>query len=261
MPTFQDVLLDKKDNIALLTLNRPKALNAISRGIIGGLREAAAYIDQDPEIRALIISGAGDRAFSAGLDIKNELLPGGSILDGWNARTMHEALQKCRDTFTLYEKLPVPVIAAIQGYCLGGAIEIILCCDIRLAAENAVFSMPETQLGIVPDLGGSTRLPRIIGAGMAKELIYTGRKIDAKEALRIGLVEHVYAVKDLLSEAWKMASEIAAANPAVIQGAKRVMNYTLSAPLDAALSFETATSLHATQFDQLTKARGEEKAK
>lgn len=252
MPAFQDVLLEKKNHIALLTLNRPKALNAISRGLIGGFKEAAEYIDQDPEIWVVIITGAGDRAFCAGLDLRKAVIPGESILDGWNTRTMHGAIEKCRNAFTMYEKLPVPVIAAIHGYCLGGGIEIALCCDIRLAADNAVFALPETQLGIVPDLGGSSRLPRIVGAGTAKELIYTGRRIDAKEALRIGLVQHVYAKSELMPEAWKMAGEIAAANPAVIQGAKSVINNSLSSPLDAALNYETATSLYATQFDQLT---------
>ena len=158
-------------------------------------------------------------------------IPGESILDGWNTRTMHDALVKCRDTLTMYEKLPVPVIAAIHGYCLGGGVEIALCCDIRLAAENAIFAMPEVGLKIVPDIGGSSRLPRIVGAGMAKEMIFTGRRIDAKEALRIGLVQHVYAKDDLMPQAWKMAEEIAAAYPAVVHGAKMVINHSLSSPL------------------------------
>jgi len=251
MPAFQDVLLEKKKHIAQVTLNRPKVLNAISRGLIGGLKEAAEYIDQDPEIRVVILAGAGGRAFCAGLDLKKSMQPGESILDGWNTRTVHDAIKKCRDAFTMYEKLPVPVIAAINGYCLGGGIEIALCCDIRLAAEDAIFAMPEAKLGIVPDLGGSSRLPRVVGAGMAKELIYTGRRIDAKEALRIGLVQHVYAKNELMAEAWKMAEEIAAVVPSVTQGIKLVINNSLSSPLDAALQFETATSLHATQFGDL----------
>jgi enoyl-CoA hydratase len=254
MPVFQDaVSLEIKDHVALLTLNRPKSLNAISRGFIVGLKEAAEYIDTTPDIRVVILTGSGDRAFCAGLDLKMMAIPGESILDGWNTRTMHDALVKCRDTLTMYEKLPVPVIAAIHGYCLGGGVEIALCCDIRLAAENAIFAMPEVGLKIVPDIGGSSRLPRIVGAGMAKELIFTGRRIDAKEALRIGLVQHVYAKDDLMPQAWKMAEEIAAAHPTVVHGAKMVINYSLSSPLDSALQFETATSLHATQFPDLKK--------
>ncbi|MCX6008328.1 MAG: enoyl-CoA hydratase/isomerase family protein [Chloroflexi bacterium] len=253
MQAFQDVLLEKKNHIAQVIFNRPKVLNAISRGFIGGLKEAAEYIDQDPDIRVVIMLGAGDRAFCAGLDLKKVIVPGESILDGWNVRTIHDAIQKCRDAFSIYEKLPVPVIAAINGYCLGGGIEIALCCDIRLAADDAIFAMPEAKLGIVPDMGGSSRLPRAVGAGMAKEMIYTGRRIDAKEALRIGLVQHVYAKSELMAEAWKLAEEIAAVHPAVTQGIKRVINTSMSSPLEAALNFETATSMHATQFGDLTK--------
>jgi enoyl-CoA hydratase/carnithine racemase len=249
MPVFQDVLLEKKNHIAQLTLNRPRAMNAISREMFGGLIEAADYIQHDSEIRVVIITGSGDRAFCAGLDLKKSLEPGGTILDKWNVRTVHEALENCRNSLTMYEKLPVPVIAAIHGYCLGGGVEIALVCDIRLASDDAVFAMPEAGLGIVPDVGGSARLPRVIGAGMAKELLYTGRRIDAREALRIGLVQHVYPKGELMTEAWKLAGEIKAVNPSVTHGIKMVVNYSLSSSLDAALSFETATSMHATKLN------------
>ncbi len=251
MPVFQDVLLEKKNHIAQLTLNRPQSLNAISRELIGGLIEAAEYIEHDSEIRVVIITGAGDRAFCAGLDLKKSIQPGETILDKWNVRTVHDALENCRNSLTMYEKLPIPIIAAINGYCLGGGIEISLVCDIRLASDDAIFAMPESKLGIVPDIGGSSRLPRMIGAGMAKELLYTGRRIDAREALRIGLVQHVYPKIELMTEAWKLAEEIAAVNPSVTQGIKLVVNNSMSSPLDAALSFETATSLHATRFSLL----------
>lgn len=249
MTVFQDVLLEKKGHVALLTLNRPKSMNAITREMFGGLREAAEYIRHDSGIRAVIIAGAGDRAFCAGLDLKKSLEPGGTILDRWDVRTVFEALESCRDSLTMYEKLPVPVIAAIHGYCLGGGIEIALVCDIRLASEDAVFAMPEARLGIVPDVGGSARLPRVVGAGKAKELIYTGRRIDAGEALRIGLVQHVYPKGELMAEAWKMAGEIAEVTPSVAHGIKMVVNYSLSSSLDDALSFETATSMHATKLN------------
>jgi len=249
MPVFQDVLLETKDHIALLTLNRPQSMNAISREILGGLIEAAEYIQHDSEIRVVIITGAGDRAFCAGLDLKKSLEPGGTILDKWNVRTVYDALENCRNALTMYEKLPIPVIAAIQGYCLGGGIEIALVCDIRLASDEAIFAMPEAKLGIVPDIGGSSRLPRMIGAGMAKELLYTGRRIDAGEALRIGLVQHVYPKSELMAEAWKLAGEITGVTPSVTQGIKMVVNYSLSSSLDAALSFETATSIHASKLN------------
>jgi enoyl-CoA hydratase/carnithine racemase len=249
MQVFQDVLLEKKGHIAQLTLNRPQSMNAISREIFGGLAEAAENIQHDSEIRVVIITGAGDRAFCAGLDLKKSLQPGETILDKWNVRTAYDALENCRNVLTLYEKLPVPVIAAIHGYCLGGGIEIALVCDIRLASDESTFAMPEAKLGIVPDIGGSARLPRIIGAGMAKELLYSGRRIDAKEALRIGLVQHVYPKGELMAEAWRLAEEITEVNPSVTQGIKMVVNYSLSSSLDSALSFETATSMHATRVN------------
>jgi enoyl-CoA hydratase/carnithine racemase len=249
MQVFQDVLLEKKNHIAQLTLNRPESMNAISRELLGGLMEAADYIGHDSEIRVVIITGAGDRAFCAGLDLKKSVQPGGTILDNWNVRTVYDALENCRNSLTMYEKLPVPVIAAIHGYCLGGGIEIALVCDIRLASDDAIFAMPEAKLGIVPDIGGSSRLPRMIGAGMAKELLYTGRRIDAREALRIGLVQHVYPKNELMAEAWKLAEEITEVNPSVTQGIKLVVNYSLSSSLDAALSFETATSMHASKVN------------
>jgi enoyl-CoA hydratase/carnithine racemase len=142
----------------------------------------------------------------------------------------------------MYEKLAVPVIAAINGYCLGGGLELALACDVRLAVESAVFSLPEVQLGIIPDLGGCQRLPRAVGIGKAKELIYTGKRIDATEALRIGLVQHVFAKGKLMEEALKMANEIAGYNPVVVQAAKRACNVAMSYPLEIGLSFETTSS-------------------
>jgi enoyl-CoA hydratase len=250
MKTFHDVLLEEKDHIAQITLNRPQARNAIGRGVVNGLAEAADHIRQNREIRVAIITGAGDKSFSAGLDIKKEQA-GENILDLGRMRSLYDGLERCRDILTMLERSPVPVIAAINGYCLGGGVEIALCCDIRLAADHAVFSMPEAGLGIVPDFGGSARLPRAIGAAMAKELMLTCRRIDAREALRIGLVQHIYPGDHLMAEAWKMAAEIAAVHPAVSQGIKRVANLSASSPLETALYFETATSLYSSQFGNL----------
>jgi len=145
----------------------------------------------------------------------------------------------------MYEELAVPVIAAINGYCLGAALEFSLCCDMRLACDTAVFGLPEIQFGVLPDLGSTQRLPRIVGLGMAKELIFTGRRIDAAEALRVGLVDHVYPKEQLMTEARKLAEEIAKLNPRIVQGAKRAANLTLSTPLDVGLRMETDICLGA----------------
>jgi enoyl-CoA hydratase len=140
------------------------------------------------------------------------------------------------------QSMPKPVIAAINGPCIGGGMEIALACDIRLASENAVFSIPEVTYGIIPDCGGTQRLPRVIGPGRARDLIFTGRKIDAAEALRIGLADRVYPCDQLMAEAKKLADEIAALPPAAVQAAKRALNVAMSCGLDIGLNYESAIS-------------------
>jgi enoyl-CoA hydratase len=144
-----------------------------------------------------------------------------------------------KSLFTAFEELPVPVIAAINGYCMGAALELSLCCDIRIATENAVFALPEMNYGVIPDLGSTQRLPRIVGIGMAKEMLYTGRRINAQDALRLGLINHIYTREQLIPEAKKLADEIARANPRLMEGAKRAANMSLSTPLDWGLRLET----------------------
>ena len=139
----------------------------------------------------------------------------------------------------MYEELAVPVIAAINGYCLGAAMELSLCCDMRLASDTAVFGLPEIQFGVIPDLGSTQRLPRTVGLGIAKELIITGRRINATEALRVRLVDHMYPKGQLMAEARKLAEEIAKINPHMVQGAKRAANISMSTPLDVGLRMET----------------------
>jgi enoyl-CoA hydratase len=154
-------------------------------------------------------------------------------------RQGYDPLYSLKTIFTMYEDLAVPVIAAINGYCLGAAMELILCCDIRLACDTAGFGLPEIQLGVIPDLGSTQRLPRIVGLSAAKELILTGRRIDAAEALRIRLVDHLYPKHHLMLEARKLATEIAGIAPRLIHGAKRAVNLANSTPLDAGLRMET----------------------
>jgi len=260
MAQDKTVLLEIRDRIATITLNRPEVLNAFTGDILAGLKAAVERIQAEPEIRAAIITGAGDRSFSAGLDLKMAASGQGSLFSG-TARSEFEALQSGGQVFTAYEMLPVPVIAAVNGYCLGVGFELALVCDIRLASETASFSLPEVQLGTIPDFGSTQRLPRIVGVGKAKELIYTGRRIDAAEALRIGLVEHVYPKDKLMEEAWNLAEEMASIAPALIQGAKRAITVAMSHPLEIGLNYETVTAMSTRQ--DITEGAGSllEKAK
>lgn len=241
----KDVLLEVKDYIAMVTLNRPEVLNAFDSGLLEGLKEAAEKLHNDTEARVVILTGSGDKAFCAGLDLKKAaagLEQALGVFAG-KIRSEYEANKIVRNVFAMYDTLPIPVIGAINGYCLGMGFELALACDIRLAADTAVFSMPEVVIGTVPDCGGTQRLPRIVGLGKAKELIFTGRRFDAAEALRIGLVEHVYPKDRLMEEAKKMAAEIAAVSPALIQGSKYAINVAMSYPMEIGLNFETSMAV------------------
>ncbi len=248
------VRLDIEDTIATVLLNRPQVLNAFNSDVWVGLQKAAQAVKENPAVRAVIITGAGDRAFSAGLDLK--MVASGGTVRGVmfpNYREGYDSLYSLKMIPTMYEELAVPVIAAINGYCLGAAMELILCCDIRLACDTAVFGLPEIQFGVIPDLGSVQRLPRVVGLGIAKELIYTGRRINAAEALRVGLVDHLYPKEQLMTEARKLAEEIVKLNPCIVQGAKRAANLTMSTPLDAGLRAETDICLGSgsgTQFGE-----------
>lgn len=235
----EPVQLDIKDCVATVMLNRPNALNSFNHDVLLGLQREAQAIKQNPDVRVVIMTGAGDKAFSAGLDLKMVASGSGPTDIFPGCRQGYDALYSLKMIFSMYEELAVPVIAAINGYCLGAALELALCCDIRLACDVAVFGLPEIQLGVIPDLGSTQRLPRIVGPGMAKELILTGRRIDAAEALRVRLVDHVYPKDQLTTEARKLAQEMARINPHLIQGAKRAVNITSSTPLDVGLRMET----------------------
>ena len=194
-----NVLLEKKGNIAVATINRPKALNALNSAVVADLDEMIGQIMADEEIRALVITGSGEKAFVAGADI-GEM----STL----TKAEGEAFGKLgNDVFRRLEKLPIPTIAAVNGFALGGGCELSMSCDIRICADTAVFGQPETGLGITPGFGGTQRLARLVGPGMAKQLIYTAKNIKADEALRIGLVNAVYPAEELMPAAEKMASD------------------------------------------------------
>lgn len=215
--------------VAVLTINRPKALNALNSAVLDELNKAIDAVDLN-EVRALIITGAGEKSFVAGADI-GEM----SSL----TKEQGEAFgKKGNDVFRKIETLPIPVIAAVNGFALGGGCEISLACDIRICSENAVFGQPEVGLGITPGFGGTQRLARTIGVGMAKQLIYTARNIKAPEALRIGLVNAVYPIEELMGAAKKMASIIASNAPIAVRNCKKAINDGLQTDIESGVEIE-----------------------
>ena len=190
---------DEEDEIGIITISRPKALNALNSKVLDELSETLDNIDIS-HISALIITGEGQKAFVAGADI--------SEMSNLNKEQAKAFSTKGNDVFRKIEKFEVPVIAAVNGFPLGGGCEISLSCDIRICSDNAIFGQPEVGLGITPGFGGTQRLARIIGVGMAKQMIYTGQNIKAEEALKIGLVNAIYPQEELMNEAKKLAINI-----------------------------------------------------
>ncbi len=223
------ITYEQEGFVGVITINRPKALNALNSQVLEELDATLDAIDVN-ETRALVLTGAGDKSFVAGADI-GEM----STL----TKAEGEAFgKKGNDVFRKLETFPIPVIAAINGFALGGGCEISMSCDIRLCAENAIFGQPEVGLGITPGFGGTQRLARIVGPGMAKQMIYTGRNIKADEAYRIGLVNAVYPQEELLPAAKKMASGIAMNAPIAVRACKKAINEGLDVDMDAALVIE-----------------------
>ncbi|CCQ98146.1 putative Methylglutaconyl-CoA hydratase [[Clostridium] ultunense Esp] len=226
------VLYEERGTIAVLTLNRPEVHHALNREILLELREAFNRLERKGSIRAAVITGSGSDSFSAGADLKERA-----------AMTEEEVarfIPFIRDTFTLIERLPQPVIAAINGRALGGGMELALACDVRILSERAVMGLKETTLGIIPGAGGTQRLPRLIGIPKAKELILTGRTITASEALAIGLVNQVVPPEEVLSTALKWAEEISANGPIAVKQAKWAINHGMKTDLDTGLELETS---------------------
>ena len=223
------VLYEVKGNIAILTISREKALNALNSEVLNDLNAALDAVDVNA-VRALIITGAGKKSFVAGADI-GEM----STL----TKAEGEAFgKKGNDVFRKIETLEIPVIAAVNGFALGGGCEISMSCDIRICSENAIFGQPEVGLGITPGFGGTQRLARIVGPGMAKQMIYTARNIKAAEALRIGLVNAVYPVEELMDAAKKMANGIAMNAPIAVRACKKAINEGLEVGMDDAIVIE-----------------------
>ena len=216
-----NILLEKKGLIAVATINRPKALNALNSEVLSDLGELVEAVKADADIRALVITGAGEKAFVAGADI-------GEM----------STLTKEGGVFRAIETLPIPTIAAVNGFALGGGCELSMACDIRICADTAVFGQPETGLGITPGFGGTQRLARLVSPGMAKQLIYTAKNIKADEAYRIGLVNAVYPLEELLPAAEKLAETIAKNAPIAVRACKKAINDGLQVDMDRAIVIE-----------------------
>ena len=220
---------EEEGTTAILTINRPKALNALNSQILQELDKTLDSIDTE-KIRALIITGEGDKSFVAGADIAE-----------MSTLTKEQAKQfsiKGNDVFRKIETFPIPVIAAVNGFALGGGCEISMSCDIRICSENAIFGQPEVGLGITPGFGGTQRLARLVGMGIAKQMIYTGQNIKSNEALRIGLVNAIYPQNELLNEAKKLASLIGKNGPNSIKNSKKAINEGMQVDMDKAIEIE-----------------------
>ncbi|MBW2157430.1 MAG: enoyl-CoA hydratase/isomerase family protein [Deltaproteobacteria bacterium] len=225
------LLVEENDGIAVLTLNRPKVMNSFNFALLNSLKEQVDALKFNTNVRVVIITGADRKAFCAGADLKERTT--------FDELQVKEFIFTIRNLFTSIEHLNKPVIAAINGVALGGGTELALACDIRVAAMNASMGLTETRLAIIPGAGGTQRLPRLIGRGKAKELIFTGRRVDAREALQIGLVNQIYDPESLLTECQKMAAMICETGPIAIEQAKYAINYGLETDLHTGLGIES----------------------
>ena len=226
---YKNIKKKKKDGIGYVTMNRPKALNALNTEVLTELDDVFRAIDKDDEVRVAIVTGEG-RSFIAGADIAQM-----SELNGTEGRDMTIQGQKVME---LIESINKPVIAAVNGFALGGGNELAMACDIRIASEKAKFGQPEVNLGIIPGYGGTQRLPRLVGKGMAKKLIYSAEMIDAQEAYRIGLVDEVVPAEELMEAAEKLAKTIMSKAPIAIKMAKVAINNGINTDLTIGVQFE-----------------------
>jgi enoyl-CoA hydratase len=228
---YKNILFEVADGVATITINRPKALNALNSEVMCELYDAAIKCKTDEAIKVVILTGSGEKSFVAGADISQmaELRPQQAM----------EFMEAGIETFRMYEVLPKPVIGAINGFALGGGVELAMSCDIRLASENARFGQPEILIGLIPGWGGTQRLARLVGMGRAKEYIMAGGQIDAKRAYEIGLVNQVYPLDQLMAETKKLAAKMANLPGFALKMAKHAINFGYDLSLDNAMRLET----------------------
>ena len=230
--TFSNILFEKKDSIAYVTVNRPKVLNALNMATMDELRAVFHDIKNDSGVRVVILTGAGEKAFIAGADI-------GELAQN-NAVVAKEYALRGQSVLNLIENLGKPVIACINGFALGGGCEMAMACTMRLASDNAKIGQPEVKLGIIPGYGGTQRLPRLVGKGIAMQLLLTGEMITAQEAHRIGLVNEVTAPADLITRAEAIAQQIIANGPLAVQYTMEAVNKGMETHLSEGLYIEAA---------------------
>ena len=225
---FKNVLFEKVDNLGLITINRPEKYNAISLATLSELEELLEMAASNEDVKAIGITGAGNKAFASGSDL-------GEVKDRDLRKALEPIIQGLADKM---ERTPKPIIAAINGICMGGGLEVALGCDLRVATPNAEFATPEGKLGIIPGGGATARLPRIIGRGWGMEMLLMGEKITAEKALQIGLITRLVPEDKLISEVTKMANNLAKFAPFVPQTMKAIVNFGMEASLAGALMFE-----------------------
>ena len=224
---YKNILYSAENGIATITINRPKALNALNTETVSELRDLVGKIAADSEIKVVVITGSGSKSFVAGVEMSTK-----NAVEG-------RAFGKIgQDTFTEIENMPQPVIAAINGFALGGGCELSCACDIRYASENAKFGQPEVGLGITPGFGGTQRLPRVVGRGYGKELIFTAGMIDAQEAYRIGLVNKVVPQEELMDTVYALAKKIAKNAPIAVQLSKAAINRGINCDVITGIAYE-----------------------
>ena len=227
---YETIIYEFKDDIAYVTINRPNVLNALNHTVLEELKDAVIGARHDEKVRAVIITGAGDKAFVAGADITG--------LVDLDAITGKSFAQKAQETFNLLENLGKPVIAAINGFALGGGCELAIACTLRVASNKAKLGQPEVNLGIIPGGGGTQRLPRLIGKGRAMDLILTGRMVDAEEAMSMGLINLVVEHEDVISEAENLARTIINKGPIAVKMAMEAVNRGIEVDLEEGLRIE-----------------------
>ena len=227
---MDNILLKKKDGYAILTINRPKALNALNSATLLEIQSAVKELEEDEKIKAVILTGSGEKAFVAGADI--------SEMSDLNTVEAYEFGKRGQDTFLMIEKSSKFYIAAVNGFALGGGCEISMSCDMRIASDNAKFGIPEVTLGVIPGFGGTQRLPKLVGLGRAKEMLATGGMIKADQAERWGLVNSVYPISDLLAEAEKIASKVAKNSSYAVACGLEAMNQATQIKLVDGLELE-----------------------
>jgi len=227
---YENIILEKEEKLAVLYINRPKAMNALNKDTLLEIKDAVTAVNDDPAVELLIITGSGDKSFVAGADI--------AFMQNLSAMEAREFGALGQKAFRLIEAMEKPVIAAVNGFALGGGCELAMCCDFRIAASNAKFGQPEVGLGITPGFGGTQRLPRWVGPGMAKQLLYTADVINADEAFRIGLVNKVVQPEELLPEVKKIAGRILSKGQLAVRLSKAAANEGMQTDIDRAMSIE-----------------------